>query len=330
MRVAHRTRRALLLLTLVGAGLASIACPAGASAQYVDGERRPGLTGRYTARPMTIARNSLYIIGGPWAPMLLGQRKRGVGYDGGLAFVQPGFSGSGVDTTGQDLRFNIDAGVGFGLFDNFEAGAAFLSFEITPSFSYGGFPVFLTYFWHLGPVDIGARTVWFTFFETPTGTLDADGNAESQRTTILNPSIPVLVRLGQTVRLDTGVFLPLTFTQTIDGPDVVSGLSVPLRVSWSPLPELVVGAESGFYVQDLANRPDPAMMVQSPGNTQQFVVPLGLFVGGVLLVGKRLFEPGVSFTWDDFWLPDPGAGVDGVQAGVWRINFGLSIRSMVL
>jgi len=245
-------RAGVLVLVLVALPSAFIVVPAPADAQVAadDGGRRPGLGGRYTRRSMTVARNALYAIAGPWAPMLLGQRRYGYGYDGGLQLVQSdpdAIAGlAAANAAPDDLLVDLNLGVGFGLFDHFEAGAMFLSFRFSPDFDYGGFPVFLTYWWELGPVDVGARVVWFTFYD--------DAVDPDDRQTTLNPSVPVVVHLG-TSRIDTGIFVPIGFRRLPfdfrwaddDRLDVAPGLSIPLRYSYNPIPELVLGAETGFY-----------------------------------------------------------------------------------
>lgn len=313
----------ITLVVAVALAVASLAYPDAAhadDASMVGEGRRPGLGGRITRRSLTTAQNALYVIGGPWTPMLLGQRRDAIGYDGGVQLVHPtrgALAGLPAQASvGDDFGTQLNLGVAFGLYEHFEAGAMFLSFTFTPEFSYGGFPVYLTTWWEFGPVEVGARVVWFTFSDDP---VDPD-----RRQTSLNPGVPVAVHLG-TSRIDTGAFLTIGFRRMPfdfawgddDRLDVAPGLSVPLRYAVNPIPELTLGLETGFYDDDL-------------GVGGDLSIPLGAFVGGTLLLGHRVLDVGVSFQWDQFLRPGAPAGVDALQPGLWRLNVGASASWLVM
>ncbi|MGF1466725.1 MAG: hypothetical protein ACFCGT_11385 [Sandaracinaceae bacterium] len=335
------TRAALaLLLSVAAAGTvhAWSPTPAAAQGEMAGGGRRPGLGGRYTNRHVTTGRNSLYLLDGPWAPPLLGIRRNGYGYDAGFMLANPNRDAvAGLYVAQRGLKdrfiFNIFSGVAFGLYDQFEAGATFLTFEVLPDFNFGGFPVFLTYFWQIGDhVDLGARLVWTSFHDdvcleptddSPPTCLDPTSDSQPNRSrsqTTLNLGVPIVVRLGIT-RLDAAVLFPFHFRNLplnikFQGNTAV-GISVPVRYAVNPIPELTLGIETGFYDENL-------------GRANDLSVPLGAYVGWTVLNGGQLFDIGATFQWDHLFRPDPPAGIDGVQPGFWRVTFGFTSKRVVL
>jgi hypothetical protein len=269
--------------------IALLAQAASASAQ----ETRPiGLEGKFSTRHITTPQNSLSLILGPGQTPLLGQRYGGFAPDGGFAYRH---DGAGSPGGLQDQAWAL-AGVAFGLWDNIEAGAMFLSFRLTPDFSYYDFPVFITYSWTFANVDIAARLS----FLTPVSSGDF----------ALNPGIPVLVRLGD-ARIDTGVFVPVLFHD----PTTV-GLTVPARMLYNVTAKLFLALNTGFTEPNFDARHDLSM-------------PLGALVGYSMLVGARVLDITASFQWDRFLLLDPPSGTGRLDTAFWSVLLGVTMNAMV-
>lgn len=274
-------------------GLALAMLPIAQEAAAQD-ERRPGLEGIYTDRHLTAPRNSLVAIIGPGQTPLLSQRYGDRIWDGGVAYQRSELNAAGGGPSVESVWAR--GGVAFGLFDHLEAGALFLTFRLHPDVTFSDFPVYLTYSWTLDNVDIGAR---FSFTPAP------------ETSWALNPGIPVLVRLGN-ARIDTGIFSYVYFAEP-----VVGGLHAPLRLSYNFNPHIFAALDTGYVDPDFVAGNDRALS-------------LGGLAGYTLLVGKRLVDITASFTFDDFVLFEPPAGLDPIHVGTYRALAGITLHTLVL
>jgi hypothetical protein len=257
-------------------------------------DARAGLGGEFSTRQITIPKNSLALIAGPAQTPLFGQRYGGSSIDGGFAYHRHD-TNSLVRSGGDQLWGRV--GVAFGLWDNIEAGALFLTFRFTPDFAYSDFPVYITYSWTFDNVDIAARFSFITPAESGNWAID--------------PGLPVLVRLGH-ARIDTGVFLPVRFQDS-----TLVGLTIPARLIFNATPALFFGISSGFVVQNF-------------DGPNKLSVPLGALAGYTLLAGARVFDITGSFDWDNFWLPDAPSGTDAVQPSSFRVLIGATMHNLVM
>jgi hypothetical protein len=258
--------------------------------------RYPGLDGKYTGRHLTVAQNSLTVVGGPLMPMMMGQRVGAYVTEGGFAYGRRGLQGS---LSGPDAKdtFSLTGGVAIGVLETLEVGVLFVPLQLAPSVQYGDLPIVVTYAQRVGQWDIGARLGAYI-----------PSNSDAFR---LNPGVPVSWHSDR-VRIDTALYVPVDF----EGQNTV-GLNVPLRASWNVRPKIFVGAETALY--------DPSL---KQGNN--LVMPLGAFAGYTMVVGSKLVDLTASFMWDGlFWLDAP-SGVDTVQTGTYRILFGFNYRTMLL
>lgn len=280
---------------------ATLAVPAPTAAGQ---QRRPGLDGRWAQRRLTLPRFVDANIAGPWATPLLGVRRHvdgavrglGVGVDGGVQLVRRADGGPALGgTPGGDPALALFAGVAFGLSDEIEGGALFLSFDLLPGFTYRS-PFFVTWARSLGDVDVGVRLV---------GQLGGPGR-------IVDTAFVILARAGD-FRVDAAATLPVAFDG--GGPAEV-GWKVPLRVAWNPLPELVLGLETGVVDPDVARARDASF-------------PLGGYLGTTWLVGAVLLDVGASFQWDAFLRPRPPTGLDAVDVSHWRLQAGVTVHQRV-
>lgn len=262
---------------------------------HADQYRRPGLGGSYTSRQLTTPYNSLTTIAGPAQTPLFSQRYRGYVREGGVGYAHnTPISHDG--TTGRDQAWT-SLGVAFGLGAHLEAGALFLNLRYTPDFALADFPVFITYGWTFGPLDVGARFSFLTPAESGTWSL--------------NPGVPILLRLGHT-RIDSGFILNATF----DKPTTL-GFNLPLRVTHNITPHIFVGAETGLFDGAFSVKNDTAFS-------------FGALVGYTILLGKRVFDVSTTMTWDNFLTPNTPNGVGAFQLDIYRYQLGISVHQLVM
>ncbi|HEV8550266.1 MAG TPA: hypothetical protein VGQ57_14580 [Polyangiaceae bacterium] len=276
------------------AALASATAPARAED---DDYRRPGLEGQWSRRHLTAPMNSLRIIAGPGQPMLFGERFGNQIADGGVQVIRDPETDTGAAS--KETEVWLRGGVGFGLTEDWEAGALFLPFQFAPHFAFSNITVFITRGFRFEHWDIGIRYS----FQTPHK--DSGGG----RVWDMNPGIPLLYR-AERVRLDTALFVPFATR------DWWIGLNIPARVSVSVSPHFFVGAESGFVVRRFE---DP----------HGVTIPLGGLIGYTELFGSRVVDFTGMFSWDSFYRPNPPNGADPVAAGAYRVGLGVVLHSLV-
>ncbi|HEY3499800.1 MAG TPA: hypothetical protein VGK73_34145, partial [Polyangiaceae bacterium] len=202
-------------MTARRAARAALACAAVVSvAAAATGEeyRRPGLEGKWSRRHLTAPMNSLRIVAGPGQPMLLGGRFGDQIVDGGGQFIRENPAGEAL--AAEENQWWVRGGVAFGLTEDWEAGALFLPFRLSPDFGVGNITVFITRGFRFENWDLGLRLT----FQTPTK--DTGGN----RVWNLNPGIPLLLRAGA-FRVDSAVMVPFATRAWW------WGLTVPVRAS---------------------------------------------------------------------------------------------------
>jgi len=258
--------------------------------------RRPGLEGQWTRRHLTSPMNSLNILAGPGQPMLLGARfgEQGV-VDGGGAYLHKG----PLSTEPPGQEWWLRGGVAFGLTKDWEAGALFIPFRLSPDFTFSSITVFITRGFRFKNWDIGVRLL----FQTPYK------NAEGERVWQLNPGIPLLYR-GGAFRFDAALVVPFASR------DWRVGLSLPMRASVNVNPHLFFGLESGYVQPNFE---------AAHGVT----VPLGGLAGYTALFGSRVVDFTGVFSWDHFLAPSPAPGNSSIDAATYRVGLGVVLHSLV-
>lgn len=251
--------------------------------------RPPGLEGKWSRRHLTAPINSLRMIAGPGQPMLFGGRFAEQIADGGVQFIR--------DTSGT-RQWWVRGGVGFGLTADWEAGALFLPFRLSPDFDFSNITVFVTRGFRFKDWDLGLRLS----FQTPRK------DSYDLRVWVMNPGIPVLYRLGA-VRLDGALLVPFATR------DWSVGLNLPARATLNLDANVFLGIETGFAEPrfDLA------------GDT---TIPLGGLLGYTALFGSRVIDFTAVFSWDSFWLPVAPEG-GKLELGAYRVGFGVVLHSLV-
>jgi hypothetical protein len=269
------------------------------AAQPGVGQRFRGLEGVAASRHLTLPRNVVSIVYGPLGPATFGQRYPSKIIDGGTSFARGPFIGTAPN--GNSAEWFTRLGVRFGLFDDFEAGALFLPFELAPHFHFDSVLVFLSQQFRFDAVDLAIRLS----FQTPGDTGWA-----------LAPGVVLGTHSGR-VALQVGAFLPMelgTFGEP-QAPRV--GVNAQLRVIWNLVPSFFLTAETGVAYDDLS-APD------------MLTFPLGFGAGYTLLAGSRLFEFTASFTWDHWLLPSQERDLSVFQFGAYRVALGASMSFQAL
>jgi hypothetical protein len=130
---------------------------------------------------------------------------------------------------------------------------------------------------------------------------------------IAKPSVPVLIHLGGTARLDFSVGLPITLQR---GTKPTVGLELPVAFALNPIDNLHFGAQTSVYIVDF----------RDPG--ESVTLPLGLFAGVSIGTDSPLVEIAPFFTWPKF--AQPGASDLGSQKlNTDLYTAGLSVRGFL-
>jgi hypothetical protein len=269
----------------------------GASAEPL---RPRGLEGVATQRHLTLPRNVVSIVYGPLTPATFGQRYPSKIIDGGTSYARQNLTGTDV-AAGVAEQWFTRLGVRFGLFDDFEAGALFLPFELAPDFRFDAVLVALTQQFRLNGFDIGLR---FSF-QTP-GDI---GWA-------LSPGA-VVRTLGRRFAFQAGLFSPMEVGSFKEPKAPVVGINAPVRVTLNIVPAFFLSADSGVAYDNLSQ-------------ADRVTVPLGFGAGYVWLAGSRLIELTSSFTWDHWLLPGRPNGLSAFQFETFRVAFGATLYFQAL
>jgi hypothetical protein len=191
--------------------------------------------------------------------------------------------------------------VRFGLFDDFEAGALFLPFELAPEFHFDSVLVFLSQQFRFDAFDLAIR---FSF-QTPGDTGWA-----------LAPGV-VLGTHGRHIALQVGAFVPMELGTFGEPTAPRVGLNAALRVVVNLVPSFFLTGETGVAYDNLS-APD------------LLTIPLGFGAGYSLLAGSRLFEFTASFTWDHWLQPSRPNDLAPFQFGAFRVALGASMSFQAL
>ncbi len=258
--------------------------------------RRPGLEGQWSQRHLTAPMNSLRVVVGPGQPMLLGQRFDAQIVDGGGQYLHEAPSAPG---TAGGSQLWLRGGVGFGLTEDWEAGALFVPLKLAPDLAFSNITVFITRGFRFESWDLGVRLS----FQTPSK--DSGGG----RVWNFNPGVPFLYRAG-VLRLDGAVLIPFATR------DWWVGLNVPLRATLSFTPHFFCGIESAFVQPRFEE-------------AHATLVPLGALVGYTELFGSKVVDLTATFSWDSFLRPSPPAGAPAIEAREYRVGLGVVYHSLV-
>jgi hypothetical protein len=263
--------------------------------------RNRGLEGVAAQRHLTLPRNVVSVMFGPLSAATLGQRYPSGGVvDGGTSYLHQGLSGTDTPPNPED-QWHTRVGVLFGLFDDVEAGALFLPFQLSPEFEFQSITVFMTWQFRFDDFDLAAR---FSF-QTP-----GEGGWA------INPGALLNTR-GRRVSFHAGVFAPMELGAFGEPKSPTMALNAPARAVINVLPTVFLQAETGVAIDDLSTK-------------HTLAVPFGLGAGYSWLVGKRLIELTASFDWDHLLMPNPVPGMSALQPRVFRAAAGASMYFQAL
>lgn len=203
-----------------------------------------------------------------------------------------------------DLAFM--AGFGLGITEDLEVRASIGTLRISPKFQYLDPRVGATYRF------VGAEQFNMGVHAEATVLIPNDGSAGGISTeggVRFELSLPFLVRLGSSARLDLAPGAPVT----IEAKKATTiGLNVPLAFAFQIVEPIHIGARTSAQITDFT----------APGTN--LVIPLGFFVGISLGSERPIVELDPYFTWTDF--ARPGAKFDNDKISIEKFSAGLTAR----
>ncbi len=263
--------------------------------------RYRGVEGVAAQRHLTLPRNVVSVMFGPLSTATFGQRYPSAGVvDGGVSYLHRRLSGTDPPPVASDA-WHVRMGVLFGLFDDIEAGALFLPFQVAPEFEFQSITVFLTWQFRFQDFDLAAR---FSF-QTP-----GDGGWA------ISPGV-MLGTHGRRVAFQAGVFAPMELGSFKEKQAATLALNAPARATLNLLPSVFLQAKAGVAIDDLSS-------------SSTLSVPLGFGAGYTLLFGKRVLELTGSFDWDRLLMPNPNPGLAALQPKLFRATAGASMYFQAL
>lgn len=198
------------------------------------------------------------------------------------------------------LQTNLafSAGLGFGITEDLELRASIGTLRFMPEFQYLEPRLGVTFrFVGAEQVNLGVRA------ETTALVLPGEEGVR------LEASLPILIRLGSSARLDFAPGAPVTI-QTDKA--VTFGLNVPVAFAFQVVEVIHIGARTSATITDFSN----------PG--ENLLIPLGFFVGVSLGSERPILELDPYFTWNEF--SRPGAKFDNDKVNIEKFSAGLTAR----
>ena len=293
--------RAKVTEVVLGRPEAWVLDPTQTKTQVEPREPRPrGLEGVVSDRHLTLPRNVVSMVAGPLGTTFASRYPTQL-VDGGISYVRGQLQGSSSVISPPD-EWHAHLGVRFGLFDDFEAGALFLPFELAPDLTFEPVSVLLTQQFRFEAFDLAVRLP----FHTPS---DAAGWGLAPGIVLATRSRRLALRAGVTLATELGTFREKRAP--------IVGVNMPLRLTYNLVPAFFLDVESGFAYDDLV-APD------------LLTVPLGVGAGYSMLLGKRLIDILASCNWDRWWLPAEPDGLSALQFGALRVSVGVNMSFQAL
>lgn len=204
---------------------------------------------------------------------------------------------SAVERTFQtDLALSV--GAGFGITDDLELRASVGTIRIAPKFEYLDPRVGVTYrFVGAEQFNLGIRA------EATALVLPGEGGVR------LEASLPFLVRLGSSARMDFAPGAPITIQEK---KATSFGLNVPFAFAFQIVEPIHIGARTSVQITDFS----------SPG--ENLTIPLGFFLGISLGSERPIVEIDPYFTWTEF--AKPGAKFDNDKVSIEKFSAGATAR----
>jgi hypothetical protein len=264
-------RSALVRLTAVLSTLAAL----GGAPAHADEPKADGYPVRYIDRPLTLpARFVSGTVGGGYVKY-----------------------GAGTDTWEASLA------AGYGITSDLEVDLAPLPVQFSPQFQYGSSLNLAPQFQSANP-NLAAT---YRFYHQPNveigGGLAATAvthNTDFYGAAIVTPYVPVLLRVANLVRIDTGA----SFSVALGGTTTQTALAVPVNAAVQIVDPFYAGLATGFGVGQLSNFSNTAY------------VPLGVFAGYVVV--QDVVDVRASFAFPIFVTPggQDTINTDAITAGL--------------
>lgn len=292
--------------TLVASAVcAAVAVSVSASAQdvYASGPAEGGpMPTSYTQRPLTLRAGTLRVDAAPSdfglmdSGMLLGP----VGPLGSYG-IRAGQGRTHVDPPGLPATTNTDGygtiglGASYGITDRVEVGGLLVPLYLNDGADvYGNMALYVRGTLIEGDFSLGLQ-----------GTV----SLPTRNDLGLGIGVPINVRFGSGIRLETGVEFEMLFDveDDVGNDNAFVNLDVPLAVSVA-IGDGFVGGRTGLTLLDL-------------GDASNAAIPVGAIGGYSLLAGDTLIDLKGGFTWT--FLTDD---VDYSRSSYWNLLFGANIH----
>lgn len=221
----------------------------------------------------------------------------GLGIDATFDATQAVEDPNSIERTLQ-TNLALAGGLAFGITEDLELRASIGTFRIMPELQYLEPRVGVTYrLVGAEQVNLGIRA------ETTALTLPGEGGVR------LEASVPILLRLGSSARIDLAPGAPVTIQEQ---KAVTFGLNVPVAFAFQVVEVIHIGARTSATITDFAN----------PG--ENLLIPLGFFVGISLGSERPIVQLDPYFTWNEF--SRPGAKFDNDKVNIEKFSAGLTAR----
>jgi hypothetical protein len=221
----------------------------------------------------------------------------GLGLDGTFDASQVVQDPNAIERTLQ-TNLAFAAGLAFGITEDLEARASIGTLRFAPAFQYLEPRIGVTFrFLGAEQVNMGVRA------ETTALTLPGEAGVR------LEASVPILIRLGSSARIDLAPGAPVTIQEQ---KAVTFGLNVPVAFAFQVVEVIHIGARTSATILDF----------NDPG--ANLVIPLGFFVGISLGSERPIVELDPYFTWNEF--SRPGAEFDNDKVNIEKFSAGLTAK----
>ena len=244
--------------------------------------------GPWNERSITLPKMTLRIDVGPPEKGILDSGFLGDAWAFGRGY------GLTLSDAGDDVASGLGVGAAFGILDELEVGMLLFPIQFTPGDD------------HFGDITLYGR---YKFFSTDV--VDIGGQLLLQlpsRTDFgMGMGLPIMLRLGDSVRIDTGVEFELIFVDV--GPDddeVAFGMDIPAGIAFQ-IGKGFVGPRTGLFLYKYIG-------------DAEFALPLGVF-GGVTVA--EMVDITAEFAFTQFLT---SAGDDAFGEDSWRFNVGANIH----
>lgn len=174
-------------------------------------------------------------------------------------------SGEGIGEG--EIEIGAAVGVRFGILDDLEIGATVAPFVITPAFAYNNPRLWGTYRFLEGQVEVGGTlSVGVISYAAP---LTLPPLPQQATGVLLQPGIPARIHIGESARLDLGVYVPIEL-----GGLGALGFKIPVEFVYDFVKSFHVAVNTGFVISNLNDA------------VNHMIVPAGLSAG-VAIAGKK-------------------------------------------